>query len=385
MKLTKRSDGRYTTAVSLGRGKRKYVYGTNPDDVKRKAVAVLSAHYEGKTITTAKGSVGAFLDRWIKHLQAEGRLRPRTLAGYEQYVELYLKPGLGSVPLAKLTAADVAEFLAARKARPRDGRKGRTAEKLSPLTMRHCHAILRRALKQAMRWELIAKNPASADFIDAPRVQRKEARYLGAAEARKLLGVLKEDRLGALFLVMIATGLRPSEAYGLTWARVDLDAAVLHIREGLERDRETRRWFLGELKTEKSRRDLPLPAPAVGALREYRLQQNEEKMAFRKEWRDAPLPDLVFTTRGGNPLDDAHVRRTFRELLEVAGVPHATPYALRHSWASLALLQGVPLRVVAEGLGHTGVTLAATTYAHVAPELQRDAADRIGKVLLGED
>ncbi len=388
-----RADGWVVGRISLGVGadgkrKRKVIYGkpgTPLKEIRARLVALQHQLNTGKPLPTGKDTVGGFLSRWIDHLRAEGRLRARTLAGYEQYVRLYLVPGLGNIKLARLTAEDVQAFLNARQARPLDGKKGRTAERLSPVTMRHCHAILRRALKQAMRWKLIGDNPASADFVDAPRVQRKEARYLSADEARKLLGVLKQDRLGALFLTMIATGLRPAEAYGLTWERIDLEAAILRVREGLEFDRKAKRHWLGELKTERSKRDLPLPTPAVEALRAHRLRQNEEKMAFRKEWRDAPLPGLVFTTRHGRPLDDAHVRRTFRALLDAAGIPHATPYSLRHSWASLALLEGVPLRVIAEGLGHTGVSLAALTYAHVAPELHRETADKIGRLLSGEE
>lgn len=205
---------------------------------------------------------------------------------------------------------------------------------------------------------------------------------------RAFLKVSSEHSLGALFVLLSATGLRVGEALGLSWKHIDLDGATIRIEQALYRtplasrgeDGET--FALAEPKTEKSRRTLALPAGAVTVLRAHRAKERERRLGaavWLNGW------DLAFTGDQGVPLSDRMVRYAFQGLLKQAGVTgrRVRLHDLRHGAATYMLAQGIPMKVVQEVLGHSQMSITSDTYSHVLPELQREAADRLGDVLFG--
>lgn len=180
----------------------------------------------------------------------------------------------------------------------------------------------------------------------------------------------------ALYVVALATGLRQGELFGLRWSDLDFAIATLHVRRALVR---TPTGFgFAEPKTEGSRRTINLPAVAVAALREHRARQVAERLRVGPAWDDG---DLVFCTTIGTALDASNVTRAFQRHLAAAGIPRRRFHDLRHSAATLLMLQGVSARVVQEMLGHSSVTVTLGTYSHVLPALKREAADRMDDVL----
>jgi integrase len=306
--------------------------------------------------------------------------------------------------MTKLTPQSIQAWINERKAagRPAEGKGskgGRTkAGKLSGTTMARAHAVLRRGLKQAVRWQMITTNPAISQHVDAPRQRRKESVYLGAEDAKKFLTEARAHRLEALFAVMLTMGLRPGEAYGAIWwdpekpdrGGIDLEAGVMRVctaleiveEESDEEDEDGKKKIvrlprLDVPKTERSKRTLPIPPPTLAALKRRSAAQKAEKMKHRDVWYE-PIPGLVFETSTGSPMDEAHVRRALHAIAGKAKVKKVHPYALRHSAASLLLLLGVSMREVMEQLGHSTITLTANTYSHVAPELMVNAAAKMG-------
>jgi integrase len=187
------------------------------------------------------------------------------------------------------------------------------------------------------------------------------------------------ERMEARWIVGLALGLRQGEVLGLWWDDVDLDAGTVRVRRALQRRRMAGLVFI-EPKTARSRRTVSLPHPLVFALRAHRTRQLEERLAAGSMWKGS---DCVFTTECGAPIDPRNDYRAFKKLLRSAELRDARLHDLRHTAASLLLLQGVSPRVVMEVLGHTQISLTMNTYSHVVPELKREAADRMGEALWG--
>lgn len=292
--IYQRSDGRWVgSAIVLtpaGTRKRRDVYGRTRKEAHEKLTALLRLTHQGVPAAGDGRRVGEYLTRWLTEV-ARSRLRPTTYRTYEQCVRLHLVPGLGRKRLDRLAPADVRAFLS-----------GKQAEGLSPRSVQYLHAVLRAALQQAVRDDLIARNVAR--LVTPPPVHRDEVRPLDELEARALLAAAAGDRLYALYAVALGVGLRRGEALGLAWTDVDLDEGVLRVRQALYR--VNGRMELLPPKTARSRRTVPLPPICVEALRSHRARQAEDKAAAGPRWRES---GLVFTTEIGTPIDPSNLSR----------------------------------------------------------------------------
>jgi integrase len=199
---------------------------------------------------------------------------------------------------------------------------------------------------------------------------------LAAEEAKRLLAAAENDRLAALYSVALALGLRQGEALGLSWEDVDLTSRRLHVRHGLQRIAGELR--LVEPKTRQSRRTIALPTVVIDALQHHKARQSQERLLAGTRWHET---GLGFTSTIGTPIEVGNLRRQFWRVLEKAGLARMRFHDLRHSCASLLLVQGVPARVVMETLGHSNISITMDTYTHVLPELQRQAADAMDRAL----
>jgi integrase len=214
-------------------------------------------------------------------------------------------------------------------------------------------------------------------LVQSPRVRHPEVRPLTPGEARTLLNAAQGDRLEALYTVALALGLRQGEALGLQWGNIDLEARQLKVVRALQR-RVDGRVELSEPKTPRSRRTIRMPEAVVVTLQEHRRRQWRERLKAGESW---PAEDFVFTDEVGRPLDGTRVTKVFQRLLVRAGLPRMRFHDLRHSAATLLLVQGVPARVVMETLGHSEVGITLNTYSHVLPALEDEAAAAMDRAL----
>lgn len=403
----RKKDGRWVGAIDLGwqsgKRRRKYVYGPTQQSVVERMADERKNAKDGTLVLDERQTVAKFLESWLDEC-ARPKVRPNTLRRYRDLVRLHIKPEIGQVPLAKLTAQQVQGFLnrkfgGAAASKPR---KGRPAPKgLSARTVQHCHAVLRTALGQALRWGMVARNVAT--LVALPRAPHKEVQPFSREEARQFLKATKGHRLEALYTVALACGLRQGEALGLRWPDVDVDAGTLTVRHQLQRvARPTLQPNAGdgepsadqargkakrqkktevqlvEPKSPRSRRTIALPQLVVNALRVHRARQLEERLLAGRRWHDT---GFVFTTAIGTPLDARNVQDNFKDLLKDAELRPQRFHDLRHSAASLLLAQGVPARGVMEILGHSQIGITLNLYSHVMPELLRDAAQKMDAAL----
>ena len=360
------SDGRWVGAISLPSGKRKNLYGKTRKDVQVKLRAALRDADSGLDLGSRQQTVRQYMTRWLEDV-AKRTVRPSTFKSYESYVRLHIVPALVRHQVAKLTPQDVQEFLNAK-----------IVAGLAPRTVQQIRAILRRALGQALKWGLVARNVAT--LVDPPICTRIPVQPLSGEQARRLIDHAKaqDDRLWPLLCTAILTGLRQGELFGLRWEDVDLTAGTLRVRHAMQRvDGKPK---LIEPKTKKSRRALSLAAPVVAALQAQRKRQLEERLLAGGRWRDW---GLVFTSTVGTPLEPTNVLKRLRALLESAALPRQRFHDLRHCCASLLLAQGVAARVVMEMLGHSQIALTMDTYSHVMPAMLRDAATALEAAFAG--
>lgn len=316
----------------------------------------------GLPVISERETVATFMNRWLADVVTPS-VRPKTLTSYEQLVRRHINPALEHISLARLSPQDVQKFMNAK-----------LPSGLSPRTVQYLRAILRRALGQALRWDLVSRNVAT--LVDPPRSVRHEITPLTPLQATAFLAAVKGDRNEALYTVAIALGLRQGEALGLRWSDVNLDAGTLTVSVALQRVNGI--LSLVEPKTRRSRRTVSMPPTVIASLRDHRIRQLEERLSSAGRWDESW--NFVFPSTIGTPQDAGNVVRQFHAALDKAGLPSLRFHDLRHTCASLLLAQGQP-RMIMDVLGHSQISLTLDTYSHVMPEMRKQAVDMMERLL----
>ncbi len=385
-------------------GKRRYVSRAvrgSRRDAERVLRELLGEKDAGRLVRPSRRTLAEYFREWLE-TAAAARVSGRTLTFYRNQVQRYINPDLGAVRLDKLTPAEVQRWL--------NGLKSRG---LSPRTVRAAYGTLHAALRQAVRWRILAYDPSDRTLgVELGRAHK--AREVAVLDAERLAAFLRAaagERLEAFFVLAVATGMRPGELAGLRWRDVDLKAGTVTVRQAMTKDAEGKPTFAPP-KTARGERTIALPPAAVEALKAHRARQREER--FAAAGSGAPLPETVFVTEEGKPLtpeDLANVRRrplrriarkafmpehvqgcgTCTPALWLAGssklcpegrrllaeVHKLTLYSLRHSSASALVHAGVHVRAVSERLGHASEAFTLATYVKSREDVQRDAAERL--------
>lgn len=338
-------------------------------EAERELTRLLNEVHTGTYVEPAKGPLKDFLERWLEDC-ARMKVAPKTFERYQEIVRNHLVPALGHFPLAKLQPADIQRsYRQALQSGRRDGKGG-----LSAMTVLHHHRVLRCALQQALRWGLLARNPA--DAVEPPRPERKEMAALDEWGTAHLLDVARGTRLYLPVLLAVTTGMRLGEILGLRWQDVDLQAGTLAVRQALQQTREG--LSFKQPKTQKSRRAVKLPSVVVEALCEHRHRQEAARALLGPAFHDH---GLVLPQEDGQPWAPRSLSKAFEHLADRAGRPEIRFHDLRHSHASQLLKLGIHAKVVSERLGHARVATTLDVYSHVLPGLQEEAAERVDAAL----
>lgn len=365
--IYQRQDGRWVAEIyvsrdSAGKRRSKYFYGATQKEVLGKRTRALSDRQRGLPVDPDRQTVKDFLTRWLAD-SVKGKNAPRTHESYSGVVNRHIIPAIGHLRLTKLTPQHLQHLYQVKQ------EEGLTR------AVRLMHAVLHRALDQALRWGLVYRNVA--DAVDAPRVTRREMQVLSPEQAGQFLDASRGDRLHALYVLAIGCGLRQGELLGLKWADVDWDNSTLQVQRQLQY--MNGEFVFSEPKSQKARRTVALPALAVAALKTHKAKQAAERLALGPVWEDN---DLVFTSEAGAPLHKSSLRiRSFNPILERAGVPKVRFHDLRHTAATLLLARGVHPKLVQEQLGHSQISLTLDTYSHVLPTMKKDVAAQMDAIL----
>lgn len=323
------------------------------------------------------------LQAFYGHLLTEGRVKPDPApAMYVAWTKLKAARKDGKEPPARQVAAASgasihAVYVALRRFRAGWVPEGKSPG-LAPKTVRNVHTMMHVALSDAVGWKYVLDNVA--EHVKPPRVSRRKHSVWTPVELRKFLDFIKDDRFYALYLLGATTGLRRSELCGLRWPAVDLDAMRLSVQpdalvvvNGQAVDSDG--------KTDTAPRSLALDPATVAALREWGSVQRSERVFFD---RDYVRTDRTFTWENGRDVHPDVIRQRFNRFAERCGLPRIRLYDLRHTYATLALKAKVHPKVISARLGHASESFTMRTYQADLPEMDREAADDIAGLILGE-
>jgi integrase len=329
---------------------------------------LISEIQRGTYLEPDKTTVAQFLDKWL--VGVKPRVSPKTSERYQQVCHKNIVPLLGAVMLPKLKPAQISDAYAKALANGRrDGEGG-----LSPRTVHHMHVILKGALAQAVKWEMLVRNPA--DAVDAPKVAHAAMQTYNLAQTAELIESARGKRIFVPTMLAVLCGLRRGEIAALRWRNVALASGQVAVVQSAEQTRSGVRYK--EPKSGRAR-TVALSGTVVAELKAYRIQQAQELLMIGKRLSD---DDFVVTQTDGSPLQPHSLGQEWvRFLARNTNLPRIRFHDLRHAHATHLLVSGVHPKVASERLGHSKVGITLDLYSHVLPNMQTDAAALVDEAL----
>lgn len=366
--IRKRFDGRwearFTTGFDPATGKQvqKSIYGKTQKEVREKLAQITVELDDGTYMEPTKSTVGQWLDTWLETYVTYS-VKPYSVASYEQTIKNYLKPALGHVPLAALTAPQIQQFY----------NSPLVTRKLNPKTVRNIHGIFHRALRQAMRLGMIRSNPT--ELCDLPKVRRKEIKPMEKDQIAAFLDAIKGNPFELLYQVTLFTGMRQGEVLGLTWDCVDFEHKTLYVNKQLQKVPKAGGPYL-LVPTKNGRGRMVMVASSVMALlKRQRAQQSQAQLLAGPNWNNEL--NLVFTNELGRHLNHEAVRRKFKEAVKSFGLDQERFHDLRHTYAVVSIESGDDIKTVQSNLGHATAAFTLDVYGHVSQKMRQQSADRM--------
>jgi integrase len=362
-----RSPGRWAIILdqrdpATGNRKRKWhSFRGTKRQAQTECARLIAAMKDGTYIEPSKITVAQFLDRWLDHIKSQ--VTPKSHERYSGLVKKNIAPALGAVLLAKLRPVNIGEAYAVAL---KDGRKDGRSGGLAPRTVGHMHRVLKQALSQAVKWELLMRNPA--DAVDPPKVEWKPVSTYDLSETARILEAVRGKTIFMPALLAVMCGLRRGEICALRWRNADLDGAQLSVVESVEQTKSGLRFK--SPKSGKGRKVALLPI-VVDELRARRARLAQELLKLGKRISD---DDFVVSHPDGSMLPPIHVSQQWGFAIAKTGLARLRFHDLRHAHATHLLAMGVHPKVASERLGHSRVGITLDLYSHVIPGMQEDAA-----------
>ena len=353
--IFKRKDGRWQGAVTVGyddegKQKRRTIYGKTQTEVRGKLTEIKRQVADG-VYSDSKHTVRSYLEHWLK--EKARSVKPRTAELYCEQAQRYVYPQIGQVHLTKLTPLHIQTVIS------------KLGDNIGANTANKVRTLLFNALKQAVLWQLIPRNPCEA--VAKLKEETKEMIIWTPTETLAFVKTARSHRLFAAFYLAIFTGLRRGEALGLRWQ--DISDGVIYVKQSLT-------VLSGKIhfttpKTSKGQRFLTVSEDVMEILTEHQTFQKSEAEYLGESW---PETDLVFTSQAGTPIHPRNFERVFKQLIKQAGVSNIRFHDLRHLHVSLLVSKGFDPRAIADRVGHTNPSFTLDVYSHMFAEKRKDSA-----------
>ena len=360
-----RWEGRYTAGINPENGKQifKNVLGKTQAEVKEKLKKALADSQKLDLTKQGKYTVGNWMDAWFENV-AKIKVRPSSHQTYRGYIDNHIKPNIGNIPLEKLTTMELQKLY--RKLLT-SGRVERVEAKeqpkgLSAKTVRNINQVISSAMDLAVAQKIILENPTNACSL--PRVEHKEMQTISAEQLQAFLEEAKRSGVYEMYYIELSTGLRRGELLGLKWEDIDMKQGIIRVRRQISRI--DGKIVEAPLKTKNSYRTVTISPQAVEVLKAQKEKTDDE---------------YVFPSPNGGPISPDSVNNMLHRVLDRAGIPRVRFHDMRHTFATLALQNGVDIKTVSGMLGHFSAGFTLDTYAHVTTAAQKEAAAAIGNML----
>lgn len=371
--IRERSPGHFAIVLETrdsanGKRKRKWhSFRGTKREAQTECARLISEMKGGLYLEPAKMTVAEFLNRWLADVKAN--VSPRTHERYAEIARKNLVPLLGAVALPKLQPMQISSaYGKALTSGRRNGKGG-----LSPRTVLHMHRVLKQALRQAVRWQLLVRNPA--DAVDPPKVERHRMNTYDMGQTASLLEAVRGTRIFIPALIAVLCGLRRGEVAALRWRNIDFDKAQISVRESAEQMNGSVR--LKETKSGRAR-TVAMPATVRDELRAHRLRQVQDMLKLGTRLTD---DSFVAALADGSPMQPTFITHEWVRLIEQTDLPRVRFHDLRHAHATHMLASGVHPKVASERLGHSKVGITLDLYSHVLPGMQEDAVAKVDAAL----
>jgi integrase len=384
--IRKRPNGTWENRLSYVDGdgtlQRVSVYGKTQREVREKTKAVRERVDNGAPANDDKMALAAWMARWRETTLAASDRKEATRVLYASLSRKHIEDGvIGPVSLAKLRPSDVEKLILDMRSQTKPGKRTEDNPNPEPVraladsTIRSVYTVLRMGLDGAVRDGLLARNPAVS--VQRPGVARTEATYLDPQRVTELLTAAESSRYHTALLLIATTGLRRGECLALRWSDdVDLDAGTIRVRDTVQRI--AGKLSTGPVKTDRSRRTIPISPALVAMLRRHRVTQLEERMRAANQWTDT---GLVFTTDLGRVVEPRNLLRVVEAAAKRIAQDGVGAHTLRHSAATAWLEAGVHIKQVSDLLGHSSVAITGDVYGHGSDQSARAAVDGLSGAL----
>lgn len=370
-----RKDGKWMGQIQVGfkpDGSRKFITKTakTKQEISNWLASTRNDILKNDYIDSQNITVEQWLWNWMVTYKIKS-VSPNTYTRYLIFMNKYIVPTLGRIKLKELKSMHIQKFYN----QLQDGG-------MAYSSIKHIHSMLNQSLDCAVRENMISKNFALYTTRSKPRT-KTEVAVLTPEQQKKIIDNLPFSVVGVLIRTALATGARLGELLGLSWSDVDFENNVIHIRNGLVKENTfsedgkkivSHKLVLGALKTQKSKRDIPIAESIASLLKKYKLQQKKFIMVDI-------IPTLVFPSSSGALWDESNARKQYAKFLKSLDIPYIKFHALRHTFATRIMEANVHPKVAQELLGHSTVTITMDTYSHVLPEQKRDAIDKIKEII----
>jgi integrase len=370
--IRERSPGHWAIVVDVrdpatgGRKRKWHSFRGSKREAQVECARLVAKLQTGICVDPSRMTVATYLEHWLNHMRAH--ISPRSLESYRELAANIL-PLIGTTTISKLRPAEIAAMYARALETGRRDRSGG----LSPRTVYHMHVLLKSALAQAVKWEMLGRNPA--DAVKPPKVERRQMKVLDAEGAIALIEAARPRVLFMPVLLGILCGLRRGEVAALRWRDVCLETGQLFITASVEQTNSSIR-----LKSPKSGRGrvVALPVLAIEELRRHRLKQAEDLLRLGIRQSDETH---VCLQPNYQPWAPRNLSGTFVRFIKASSLPRVRLHDLRHSHATHLLAANVHPKIVQERLGHANIGITMDIYSHVMPGMQNEAANRVDAVL----
>lgn len=369
--IRQRADGRWEVRVTIGID---FVTG-EPNRISRYASTqeeAVKLLHELSYIrdTSPKNFETITLGEWLDlclEVYMKNSLKQSTYLSYEGYIRVHLKPALGNLQLRDLTPRLLQQYYNYKA----------EEEGLSPKTIININLFLHRALSYAVTEGYIPSNPAAS--INLSRGTKPQIEILTRDEQAQLIRASYQHRYGVFIRLVLFTGLRLGELLGLRWEDIDMQSNLLHVRRTLNRLNKVKPTAPGEPTTEiviqppksqNSIRSIPLLPAVIQDLMNWKSIQRNDQATMGDQYRDS---GMIVTNPSGGFIEPRTFKDQYDQILALAGLRHFTFHALRHTFASRAMEQGMDAKTLSVLLGHASVSFTMDTYAHVLTDYKRES------------